>query len=99
MNMCRYRPHLFELLGLGEEFLVESALEVLVVGDGLLQLRAQAVRVLGFFLKTCVDVVEINLKVGQLNGQLVALLCTDNTVTWLLRHRSYVNVNVNRGFI
>ena len=31
-------PHLLELLGFGDEFLVESAFERLVVGDSFLQL-------------------------------------------------------------
>jgi len=38
VRTSRVEPDLFQLLGLGDEFLVESALERLVVGDGLLQL-------------------------------------------------------------
>jgi len=67
-------PELFELFCFRKEFLVESALQLLVVRYGLLQLRAKTVGCLGLFIEASVHVVEINLKVGQLNRELVPLL-------------------------
>lgn len=67
-------PEFLVLLSLSDELFVESTLEQLVVRDSFLELGTEAVGGFSFLFEATADVVEINLQVGQLDRQLVALL-------------------------